>query len=223
MTGSALIITGGDVDYHYRQAEDCHMIIAVDGGLKAAHKMGLRPDIIIGDFDTVSPALLNTYETQSDVKVIRLLPEKDDTDTEAAVRYAIKNGIKKIDILGATGSRFDHTYANMFLLKMALEQNVMIYLYTGLSKIYLIHGKREYCRKDFFGKYISFLQFDGSASGVTIKGFKYDVSEFDFDTRKTYRLGVSNEPLSDRAYIEIKEGYMLAIESLEDNATNAKH
>lgn len=216
MTDKALIITGGDIDFSYKKSEDCRMVIAVDNGLAAAHKMGIRPDVIIGDFDTVSPELLHSYEKQSDIKIVRLMPEKDDTDTEAAVRLAAQNGIKQIDILGATGSRFDHTYANMFLLKKAMEQNIIIYLYTGLSKIYLVHGKKEYCREDFFGTYISFLQFDGSALGVTLEGFKYNVSDFDFDTKKTYRLGVSNEPLKERASIVIQHGYMLVVESLED-------
>ncbi len=216
MTDKALIITGGEIDFSYQKSEDCRMVIAVDNGLAAAHRMGIRPDVIIGDFDTVSPNLLHIYENQSDIEIIKLKPEKDDTDTEAAVCFAAKKGIKEIDILGATGSRFDHAYANMFLLKRAMEQNIMIYLYTGLSKIYLVHGKREYCREDFFGTYISFLQFDGSALGVTLEGFKYNVSDFDFDTKKTYRLGVSNEPMKERASIVIQQGYMLAVESLED-------
>ena len=212
----ALIITGGEVDYNYRYKNDAHLVIAVDGGLEAVQKMGLKPDVIIGDFDTVSPEILHKYERECAAQIIRLVPEKDDTDTEAAVSYAMEHGIKMIDILGATGSRFDHTYANMFLLKMAYEQGVTICLYTGLSKIYLIRGKREYCREDFYGKYISFLQFDGNALGVTMEGFKYNVSDFDFDTKKTYRLGVSNEPLEGRACITIREGYMLVVESLED-------
>lgn len=212
----ALIITGGDVDYHYPYKKNDQMVIAVDGGLAAVEKMGIKPDVIIGDFDTVSPKILKKYKTESDAEIIQLIPEKDDTDTEAAVCYAIEHEIRTIDILGATGSRFDHTYANMFLLKRACEQGVTIQLYTGLSKIYLIHGKKEYNRQDFFGKYISFLQFDGSALGVTLKGFKYNVSDFDFDTEKTYRLGVSNEPLEESASITIREGYMLAVESLED-------
>lgn len=216
MTDKALIITGGDIDFSYKKPTDCRMVIAVDNGLAAAHKMGIRPDVIIGDFDTVSPELLDIYENQMDIKIIKLSPEKDDTDTEAAVCFAAEHGIKEIDILGATGSRFDHTYANMFLLKKAMEQNIMIYLYTGLSKIYLVHGRKEYHREDFFGAYISFLQFDGSALGVTMEGFKYNVSDFDFDTNKTYRLGVSNEPLKEQASIVIQHGYMLAIESLED-------
>lgn len=210
----ALIISGGDVDYNF-QPENCR-IIAVDGGLEATKKMGLVPDIIIGDFDTVSPEILKEYEDMENCRIIRLCPEKDDTDTESAINLAIREGFREIDVLGATGSRFDHTYANMFLLKKAYLQNVTLTFYTGLSKIYLISGKKEYHPENFFGTYISFLQFDGNALGVTLSGFKYPLDNFDFDTTKTWRLGVSNEPVGTDAFVEVKSGCLLVVESLED-------
>lgn len=211
----ALIISGGDIDYHYQKQEGI-FTIAVDGGLAAADRMCLPVDVILGDFDTVSLELLERYKKQG-IKVIQLNVQKDDTDTQAAVCYAISHGFKKIDLLGATGSRFDHAYANMFLLKMAYEQGVSVCMYTGLSKIYLIHKEKHYKKSDFYGKYISFLPFDGPAMGVTLKGFQYPLDCFDFNTDKTYRLGVSNEPLLDSdASVFVEKGYLLAIESLED-------
>ena len=177
--------------------------------------MGLVPDIIIGDFDTVSPEILKEYEDMENCRIIRLCPEKDDTDTESAINLAIREGFREIDVLGATGSRFDHTYANMFLLKKAYLQNVTLTFYTGLSKIYLISGKKEYHPENFFGTYISFLQFDGNALGVTLSGFKYPLDNFDFDTTKTWRLGVSNEPVGTDAFVEVKSGCLLVVESLE--------
>ncbi len=212
----ALIISGGDVTQRFDISKDYGLIIAVDGGLAATDKLGVIPDVIIGDFDTVDEELLSVYEQKERCKIVRMKPEKDDTDTEAAVRYAMDQGICKIDLLGGTGSRFDHTMANMFLLKMAHEQGVEICIYNDLSKIYVISGKKQYRKNEFYGKYISFIQFDGSANGVTMHGFKYDVNAFDFDTSKTYRLGISNELCRDEAWIEIKEGYMLVVESLED-------
>ena len=119
MGTKALIITGGDVDYKFQITKDYDIVIAVDGGLAAVDRMGLKPDVILGDFDTVAPDILHKYEEKDGIKIVRLVPEKDDTDTESAVRYAMKHGVTEIDVLGGTGSRFDHTYANMFLLKMA--------------------------------------------------------------------------------------------------------
>jgi thiamine pyrophosphokinase len=178
--------------------------------------MKITPDVILGDFDTVAPDCLKRFENRKEISIIRLNPMKDETDTEAAVDFAIGQGMKSIDVLGATGSRFDHSYANIFLLKKALEQGVEVTFYTGLSRIYLIRGSREYRKETMYGKYISFLQFDGNALGVTLQGFAYDITDFDFDTRMTYRMGVSNERKDECARITIREGVMLAVESLED-------
>lgn len=60
-------------------------------------------------------------------------------------------------------------------------------------------------------KYISFIQFDGAAKGVTLKNFKYTIENFDFDTKKTFRLGISNEFTGDTGQVEIKEGKLLVI------------
>ncbi len=211
----ALIVTGGDVDFTYRP-EKGGLVVAVDGGLEAVRAMGLKPHVIIGDFDTIAPEILREYEGEERIEMIRLSPMKDDTDTQAAVNLVLDRGYRKIDVLGATGSRFDHSFANMFLLKMARKRGAEMTYYTPLSKIYLISGTKEYRKEDFFGKYISFLQFDGSAKDVTLRGFAYEVEHFDFDTAKGYRLGVSNEPKEETAIVRIGKGFLLVVESKED-------
>ena len=214
-----LIITGGEVNItsslQYTRQKKYYKIIAVDGGLKAVYEMGITPDIIIGDFDSVKTELLAEYE-KKDCQLVRLNPVKDETDTEAAYLSALELGATEIDIRGGTGSRFDHTYANMFLLKRGIKDGIKVYIITKHCRISAITGDLRLCRDHMYGKYISLIQFDGSAKGVTLKGFVYNLENFDFDTDKTYRLGVSNE-LSDReAYIHIEEGCMLLIETKED-------
>ena len=220
-----LIITGGSVDKAFfadgRSKADYEKIIAVDGGLQAARDMKLIPDVILGDFDTVSKEVLAEYQKNDNnslhkPEIIRLKPEKDDTDTQAALSYAAACGVSEIDVLGATGTRLDHTYANLFLLKQAYEMGISMTFYTGLSKIYLISGEKHYRKSDFYGVYISFLQFDGPALGVTLKGFKYELDDFDLDTGKEYRLAVSNEPEAEEAFVTIREGFLLVVESKED-------
>lgn len=214
-----LIITGGEVNIasslQYTKQRKYNKIIAVDGGLKAAYEMGITPDIIIGDFDTVKAALLAEYEKKG-CQIKRLNPMKDETDTEAAYLTALKLGAKKIDIIGGTGSRFDHTYANIFLLKRGLKDGIEVKIITRFCRISVIEGDLRLCGDDMYGKYISLIQFDGSARGVTLKGFVYNVENFDFDTDKTYRLGVSNELADREAFIHIEEGCMLLIETKED-------
>lgn len=214
-----LIITGGEVNIasslQYTKQKKYNKIIAVDGGLGAACEMGIIPDIIIGDFDTVKAPLLTEYEKKGCI-LERLNPMKDETDTEAAYLRALKLGASVIDIIGGVGTRFDHTYANMFLLKRGVRDGIKVYIITELCRISAVTGDLRLCRDNVYGKYISLIQFDGSARGVTLRGFVYNVENFDFDTDKTYRLGVSNE-LSDReAFVHIEEGCMLLIEAKED-------
>lgn len=218
---SILIITGGEVNItsslQYTATKKYSKIIAVDGGLESADRMGIVPDIIIGDFDTVSSELLCRYEKLG-CETVRLNPVKDDTDTEAAYARAMEYEPEEIDIIGAVGSRFDHSYANIFLLKRALEAGVKAYIITAMCRISVIAGDVELKKSELYGKYISLIQFDGSARGVTLRGLVYELDDFDFDTKKTYRLGVSNELHGERGYISIREGCMLLIEAKEDKA-----
>lgn len=214
-----LIITGGEVDYtsslEYIIKRKYEKIIVVDGGLKYADDMKLNPDLIIGDFDTVDHVLLDKY-SKKNIKVEKLDPRKDDTDTCEAFARAINHMPDVIDILGGTGSRFDHTYANMFLLKKACDLGIKAYIINKLNRISVIKGENVFLESEKYGKYISFIQFDGSARGVTLKGFEYPLDKFDFDTKKTYRLGVSNEYGREVCIADIEEGYLLTIESKDD-------
>ncbi|MFQ9933959.1 MAG: thiamine diphosphokinase [Lachnospiraceae bacterium] len=214
-----LIITGGEVNItsslQYTEGKKYSKIIAVDGGLESAVRLGIMPDVILGDFDTVDQSLLREYEGKG-CEIARLNPVKDDTDTEAAFLKALSYRPDEIHILGAIGSRFDHSYANIFLLKRAYEAGVKAYIITEMCRISLITGDVALKKDSLYGKYISLIQFDGKASGVTLKDFVYEVRNFDFDTDKTYRLGISNELNKPEGYIHIDSGYMLLIESKED-------
>ncbi len=219
MKSRVLIVTGGEVDIttsiEYIKDKKYDKIVVADGGLKYVEDLKIRPDIILGDFDTVSPELLHQYEIKG-FKVVRLNPMKDDTDTEAAFLEAIKDEPDEIDILGAVGSRFDHSFANMFLLKRGYELGVKVYIITELNKIHIISGNTEFKKNELYGEYVSLIQFDGSAKGIFLEGFAYPLTDFDFDTSKTYRLGVSNEVIEETAVVRVREGYLLVVESKED-------
>ena len=210
----ALIITGGSIDNDFGKefinTKSYDFIVAVDGGLKFADATGIIPDAIIGDFDTISEDILSKYEHDSNIEIKRLNPVKDSTDTEEAFDLVIGKGIREIDVLGGVGSRLDHSIGNLFLLKKAKEMGATANIFTSNSKIFIIN-KPMIIRNDGCYKYISFLQFDGAAKGVTLKNFKYCVEDFDFDTDKTYRLGISNEFAGDYGEVIIKGGYLLAI------------
>lgn len=190
-------------------------IIAVDGGLSAANLLQLIPDVIVGDFDTVSSELLEHYTKYKKCRTVRLNPVKDDTDTQCAMNIAIEMGADEVDIIGGTGGRIDHELANIFMLKMALERGIKAVMYDEINKIYVIRGHNRLKRDSMYGRYISFVQLEGPAKDVTMNGFLYNVEHFDFDTSKEYRLGVSNEFKDDEAEINIGHGMFVVTEISE--------
>ena len=212
-----LLILGGYIDMDWAaefiKANSYDKVIAVDGGLSAANLLNIYPDSIIGDFDTVSEELVKSYEEECRATIIRLNPIKDDTDTQYAIKHAMSIGAKEIHIIGGTGGRFDHSLANVFMLKMAYEQDVKVYMYDKINKIHVIDDLVHLKKDPMYDKKISFIQLEGPALGVTLKGFKYNVSEFDFDTSKEYRIGVSNEFARDEAEVLIEKGTFIVIET----------
>lgn len=212
-----LLILGGyiDIDWaaEFIKANSYDKVIAVDGGLSAANLLNIYPDSIIGDFDTVSEELVDKYEKEAKATIIRLNPIKDDTDTQYAIKHAMSIGAKEIHIIGGTGGRFDHSLANVFMLKMAYEQDVKVYMYDKINKIHVIDDLVHLKKDPMYDKKISFIQIEGPAIGVTLKGFKYNVAEFDFDTSKEYRIGVSNEFAGEEAEVLIERGTFIVIET----------
>ena len=216
---SALIISGGKIEKSIAisvlNSNVYDIIVAVDGGLMFAKEIGIVPDVIIGDYDTAGTELLNQYRDNGSSRIITLNPAKDSTDTDEAFDFCIFSGIKKIDVIGGCGDRYDHTLSNFFILKKAYEAGVEAVIHTELSEIFIIKEGYTFHKNPEY-KYYSFIQFDGPALGVTLKGFKYPLDRFDFDTNKTYRLGVSNEMIEDIASITIESGTVIAIVSRED-------
>ena len=210
-----LIVAGGEVNAKHLsrclEKNKYDEIIAVDGGLVYLDALNISPDVVVGDFDTVDKSLLDKY---AESRIIVLNPVKDSTDTEEALDYAISKDAKHIDIIGALGGRLDHTIGNLYLLKKAYEQKVSVRILSDNNEVYIISEYAKVYTKGY--KYVSLIQFDGPAKGVTLKGFDYIVDDYDFDTSKTYRLGISNEIHNEYGEVFIKEGYMLVILS-KDN------
>lgn len=215
-----LILTGGDINLEFA-AEYCmehefQMVIAVDAGLRAADRLSIIPDYIVGDFDTVSPLLLYKYENMKDIVIKRYKPEKDFTDTQIAVMKAIEENSFSIHILGGTGSRLDHTLANIQLLQSALECGIEAMIVSEKNRIRLLGDKRKsiiLAKEDSGYKYVSLISLSEKVSSVTTTGMKYNVNNYDFYMDKNISIGVSNEIMEPKAEIKITDGKLLLIES----------
>lgn len=212
---TCLIITGGRLDLAFAgpfcSRHKFDKIIAVDGGLEAADSLGLIPDMIVGDFDTVKKPVLEKFRRLPFIVWDVHEPEKNETDTELALRKAIAYGCTHITILGATGGRFDHMLANVFLLYGCLQQGVEACIVDPQNKIYLIEERRTFRKADQWGMYISFLPLLGQIKGITLTGFKYPLDNYDLDAASS--RCISNELEAETGTILFREGVAICVES----------
>ena len=210
-----LIITGGKLDLSFAgsflEQETFDKIIAVDAGLEAVKALGLEPDMVVGDFDTVKPGILQYYRQKEHIIWDTHQPEKDETDTELALLKAQAMGCTHIVILGATGGRMDHMLGNIHLLCPCLQKGIEACILDCQNRIYLIDGERTFRSSGLWGRYISFLPLTEHVDGITLTGFKYPLDHVTVPAGNT--RCISNELLEDRAVMCLEKGIMICIES----------
>lgn len=192
-------------------------VISVDGGMDYCRNLGLDPDIYIGDFDSLdgkSEQRILEIEKESPEKVIRLKPEKDDTDTMAACRYAVKNGFTEIVLYGGTGGRLDHSIANiqclLYLKRQGVEgiladRDMRILVLKNETKILPADGKRT----------VSVFALGDRAENVTIDGLKYPVKNYCMTN--DFPVGISNETIGKEASVTVENGALVIIIQKNNN------
>ena len=196
-----MIITGGKLDLSFAGSffgtgKPLIKIIAVDAGLEAVKALGLEPDMIVGDFDTVKPEVLAYYRRMEHIVWDTHQPEKDETDTELALLKAQATGCTEVVVLGATGGRMDHMLGNIHLLFPCLQKGMEAYILDSQNRIYLIDKERTFNRREIWGKYISFLPLTEEVRGITLTGFKYPLHEKDIEIGTS--LCISNELVGEK-------------------------
>lgn len=214
---NTLIISGGNInsdfalDFMGKQKID--FIIAVDGGLAFTRKHGIRPDLIVGDFDSVPKEIIDQYRKENRVPVREYNPVKDATDTQIALEKALEEGSDRIWILGATGTRLDHVLGNIYILRQAHRQGKEAYLVDEHNRISLVSSALILKKDEQYGKYVSFLPLGDRAEGVNLEGFKYPLVNALLTNDNS--LGVSNEIAAKEARVSLKEGTLIMIESVD--------
>ncbi|MEE0945170.1 MAG: thiamine diphosphokinase [Clostridia bacterium] len=200
----AVIFAGGEIkDYVYAKSllnnED--MLLAADSGLEHLIKMGLEPDIMIGDMDSVKSEVLGK-------EIIRLEVIKDETDTEAAMRVAIERGADEILLLGAMGSRKDHSLANVLLLKRLNDLKIKASVVDEKNEIYYLD--KSITINGNMGDTVSILPLS-DIEGISTEGLFYRLDN-DALCMGTSR-GVSNVMLHSECRITVRKGNALVIRS----------
>jgi thiamine pyrophosphokinase len=186
-----------------RQAD---LVVCADGGLRVVRKVGVTPQVVIGDFDSARPSLLTWARTRG----ARLLPyprEKDKTDTDLAVEYAVRAGANPIDLIGVLGGRIDHTLANIGLLISLAKKRRRSRILHGQTELFLVTPRASIPGR--VGDRVSLIPVSPTVAGVTTRGLKYPLA--DSILRIDATRGVSNEITTLPARVRVRRGWLLVV------------
>ena len=210
MFGKRCVIVAAGEIHNYERAKsflrEDDFFIFCDAGLSHAGGLGVKPDVVVGDFDSCEPGDLEWWKERCEI--IQLPREKDDTDTMFAVKLAVERGYCDFVLLGAMGGRFDHALGNI---------SILLYL-NGLGKkavliddysLMQIAGKEPLLIEDSCS-YFSVLTVAGNVSGVNIKNAKYLLENASLTP--DFQLGISNEVLPGKvAEVSVESGRVLVV------------
>lgn len=192
---AAIILNSPTLNRHI----DEEVVIAADKGYEFALKQGIIPDIVIGDFDSSTmPTNLN---------VLKLNVEKNETDGQEALAYAIKKRYDEIAIYGISGGRLDHEMGNLSLLKSGEEQGVSMVGKEDDVDIYF-KSKGKYAFKTQKGKEFSIITFMEDSIISNGKGVKYPIDNLHLSSNSLGRA-ISNVAIEDEISFEVLEGGVL--------------
>lgn len=211
MNLKGLIISSGDIlNYEGLKslADTSDYILCADGGLRHAKHIGVIPNSVIGDFDSINKESMD-FIHQNKIPMEKFPAEKDETDTELALRVILELGYKDVTIVGGTGSRLDHTLANIFLLRKLLSYNAAGRIMNNNNTVYLVNKELVLEKRE--GYFISILPINSDGVKVTLEGFYYPLKDQRIDFGST--LGVSNVITKESGIISVLQGEAIVIEA----------
>lgn len=210
-SGKCIVIGAGDLTLGNIAVGEEDFVIAVDGGLGYCGVLEVEPDLLIGDFDSVSEEeekAVRLLEQEIPDRVIRLAREKDDTDMLAALKEGLARGYRQFHIYAGTGGRFDHTLANIQCLLYLKKRDAVGYLIDGTGMMLVICGEAVHFRKNLEGT-LSLFSLGEKANGVTISGMKYELENAVLTN--DFPIGISNEFIGEEAMISVDEGELVCM------------
>lgn len=212
---ACLVLNGQLDDYDYiREVMNYNtheLIIAVDGGANHLYRLGIMPNYILGDLDSIEDDIREYYEA-SDVVFKKFPTKKDETDAELAVWLVEEVGLLGIDIYAALGGRIDHELANIQLLYYILGRGMYPRIISEHEEIYILKND-EMTLKGNIGDIVSILPIRGDARGITLVNMEYSVEELDLKYSVT--RGISNVMVAQDAYINVRDGCLLVIKNIK--------
>ncbi len=198
----ALIALGGDApgaEFLKEQVSQADLIVAADGGAQALAHIGVRPHVLLGDMDSLYEGLAQELE-QAGVPVLRCSPEKDFTDGQLAVDWALDKGAVDIALLGALGGRLDHLLGNVALLLRAARHGARCEMRDEHTRAWAATGLTDILGD--VGNTVSLLPLAGDAAARYLEGLQYGTQE-PLALPADMPIGVSNVLTARQARVDI--------------------
>lgn len=196
-------------DFCKKYLQNVDSILCCDGGMRHTRALKIVPDYILGDFDSCKKEDLAYYKNLG-VKIQTFPTQKDETDMELGLDFALKLGADDIVIFGGIGSRFDHTLANAHLLLRLLKKGVRGRLVNEKNCVELIDHSITIKGKK--GDLVSTIPLSMEVTGITLEGFAYPLTDHTL-TIDDDIVAVSNVLLQEEGTIKIKTGYLFVIQA----------
>ncbi|WP_068777043.1 thiamine diphosphokinase [Paenibacillus sp. FJAT-26967] len=209
-----VIVTGGSIGpWAHDQLEgldpSCDYLIGADRGALHLIRGGYRPQLALGDFDSVTPEEREEIRAGSEQFITCDAVDKDWTDTELAYNMALERSPSQITLLGALGTRMDHTLANIHLLRKGTESGVRSRIMDAHNEIEVISRTTEILSGSYPN--VSLLPLTTEVTGITLTGFRYPLNDATLTIGQS--LGISNVLETERGIIQIRSGLLLVIRS----------
>ncbi len=178
-------------------------VVCADGGYVYAVQAGIQPDLIVGDFDS------SVFPENMECETVVLPVRKDDTDVMYCVRECVKRGCSEVILLGVTGGRCDHTYANYCILLYLARRHIRAKIIDSENEIFVLCPAESARIEGMYGHTFSIFPFGCGKCTVTLKGFEYSLEKGVLNTE--FPLGVSNVIQYFNAEITVHDGSALCI------------
>ena len=202
----AFVFGGGEIfpKYIEERPEAGDIVICADSGYKNAVEMGVKVDVLVGDFDSLG-------KIPDDVgEVLQVPAEKNQTDTQLAVDIAIDRGADEIIIVASTSGRCDHALSTLGILEYLHEKKKIAYIVNGQNRVRFVRDSGVIIIRSQY-KYFSVITLDAVAKKVSIEGGKYPLKNAKLS--RGVQFAVSNEITKNAALITVKKGSVYVIES----------
>ncbi len=204
---NAFICIGGNIfpDGIWERPREDDLVIAADSGYQNAVALGIKPQLVVGDFDSFPEDRL-----PRDIERLTVPAEKDFTDAQLAVDIALKKGCHRMTIVGGLSGRLDHTLSCLALLESVQKCGGNAIITDGHNRVRYLKNTSELLPRSHY-RYFGLLALDPVVRGVSAEGCKYPLKNATLRREEAY--AVSNEIEGNCALISVRKGGIFLVES----------